>query len=298
MVRFFKFLDVRGAQLTLANRTFKHANPSDFNDTEDLTVQSIFPEELETALQKIEKSFIDIFIAHLRDPPTCDEPLRAQVALLQTIFRANPNAAKLVRQEYAAGVLAPAFDIEHMRRLTDAFILEINDFLQQYRVLCVTTRIDAECMWCEYAEDHRGIALRIEPNVAKDSKFRLFRPITYRDARPPLYEDSLDFVTNSLFGDQKAKRLTMLNKIIYAKTRAWEHENEYRLAIPTLDGEAPWDKLPYHPEEITELYMGLAMDDNTWVEIVDMALAVNRAIIIYQAGRGAGGELQFTQLHP
>jgi hypothetical protein len=37
----YKYLDVQGAKLTLGNRTFKHAKPSDFNDTEDLTIQSI-----------------------------------------------------------------------------------------------------------------------------------------------------------------------------------------------------------------------------------------------------------------
>jgi hypothetical protein len=29
-------------------------------------------------------------------------------------------------------------------------------------------------MWSGYAENHKGIALRIEPNVAKDSKFQRF----------------------------------------------------------------------------------------------------------------------------
>jgi hypothetical protein len=40
----YKYLDFKGALLTLANKTFKHAKPSDFNDTEDLTLQSLFPE--------------------------------------------------------------------------------------------------------------------------------------------------------------------------------------------------------------------------------------------------------------
>ncbi len=43
----YKYFGVEGARLTLRNRTFKHAKPSDFNDTEDLTIQSVFPEALE-----------------------------------------------------------------------------------------------------------------------------------------------------------------------------------------------------------------------------------------------------------
>ena len=53
----YKYLDVQGAKLTLGNAIFKHAKPSDFNDIEDLTIQSIFPEETEAALQKLPRFF-------------------------------------------------------------------------------------------------------------------------------------------------------------------------------------------------------------------------------------------------
>lgn len=66
----FKYLDVRGAKLTLGNNTFKHSKPSDFNDTEDLTIQSIFPEEVEAALKKLENGFTDVVLNHLDDLST------------------------------------------------------------------------------------------------------------------------------------------------------------------------------------------------------------------------------------
>jgi hypothetical protein len=37
----YKYLDIRGAKLTLDNKTFKHSKPVDFNDVEDLKIQSI-----------------------------------------------------------------------------------------------------------------------------------------------------------------------------------------------------------------------------------------------------------------
>src|SRR5260370_31243 len=61
----YKFLSVEGAKLTLGNNTFRHAKPSDFNDIEDLTVQSIFPEETEIALKTLEDGFTDVILAHL-----------------------------------------------------------------------------------------------------------------------------------------------------------------------------------------------------------------------------------------
>ena len=50
-----------------------------------------------------------------------------------------------------------------------------------------------------------------------------------------------------------------MDKVIYAKTLKWQHESEYRLAIPLGEDEEPYDTLLYHPEEITEIYLGLAI---------------------------------------
>jgi hypothetical protein len=93
----FKYLDVQGAKLTLGNGSFRHAKPSDFNDIEDMTVQSIFPEETEIALKKLSGGLNDVILAHLNDPPTCASPMREKVALIQQAYRPNPRAAEMVK---------------------------------------------------------------------------------------------------------------------------------------------------------------------------------------------------------
>ena len=50
--------------------------------------------------------------------------------------------------------------------------------------LYVDASAHSERMWTEYAEKHQGVSLRIQPNLAKDSKFQLFRPVIYREKRP------------------------------------------------------------------------------------------------------------------
>ena len=96
----YKYLDVQGAKLTLGNRTFKHAKPSDFNDTEDLTVQSIFPDDTEAALKKLAVGFTGVILQHLNDPPTCSSH-QGEVALIQHAFRTNPGAADVIEAEMA-----------------------------------------------------------------------------------------------------------------------------------------------------------------------------------------------------
>jgi hypothetical protein len=292
----YKYLDVQGAQLTLGNRTFKHAKPSDFNDTEDLTIQSIFPEETEMALEKLRCGFTDVILQHLNDPPKCSSPMKEKVALIQQVYRANPEAADVVKAELAKEGAKPVFDVDHMRMRAEAFLKGINEHMQATRVLCVTTHKDSEKMWSCYAENHKGIALRIEPNLARDSKFQLFRPVIYREKRPPLYADTLEFIAGSLFEDLETRVKAMLEKIIYTKTLEWAHENEYRLAIPMRQNEEPWNTLPYHPEEIVELCLGLAMEKADIDHIVSMALAVNPNIAIFRAKRGPDGRLGFDRV--
>jgi hypothetical protein len=82
-----------------------------------------------------------------------------------------------------------------------------------------------------------------------------------------------------------------MDKIVYSKTLKWQNEGEYRLAIPIGQDEEPWDTLKFHPEEITELYLGRAMDDADKADILAKAKALNPAIAIFQMKSGAGGKL-------
>lgn len=290
----YKYLDISGAKLTLGNRTFKHAKPSDFNDTEDLTIRSIFAEDTEKALKEIAGGFIGVILRHLNDEPTCGSPMREKIRVIQQVYREHPDAAELVRAELMNRV-EQTYDVEYLRNMAQDFLAEINEFMQGYRVLCVSTHKDSERMWTEYAEKHKGISLRIQPSLAKDSKFQLFRPVTYREKRPPLYEDSLEFVAGSIFGDHEARIKKILERIIYTKTLDWQHEGEYRLAIPIRKDEKPWITLPYHPEEITELYLGLEMEKSDIEEIVAKARLISREIEIFRAKRDEGGRLVFDR---
>lgn len=291
----YKYLDVSGAKLTLGNKTFKHARPSDFNDVDDLTIQSIFPEDTEEALKKITGGFTDVILRHLDEEPTCSSPMKEKIRVIQQVYRANPGAAELVQTELT-NPGKRTYDVEYHRDTAQAYIAEINDFMQGYRVLCVSTHKDSERMWTEYAEKRKGVSLRIQPNLAKDSKFQLFRPVIYREKRPPLYEDTLEFIAGALFGDDEARIKEIVERIIHTKTLDWQHEGEYRLAIPIRKDEEPWITLPYHPEEITELYLGLEMEKSDIEDIVGKARDVNPDIAIYRANRNGGGKLVFDQV--
>jgi hypothetical protein len=282
----YKYLDVQGSNLTLTNRNFKHAKPSTFNDTEDLTIRSIFPENDAEALRQIEDGFTDVLMRHLNDAPTClNIEMRKKVELLQAIFKANPDAAKRIKEAKAKGAAPEIFNVEQMQQRNAAHVDEINQHMESFRILCVSTLNDSERMWSRYGEEHQGIVLRILPNIEKDSKYQQFRPVVYREKRPALYESALSFQEGSLFSDQEARTKAAMETIIYSKTLDWDYESEYRLAIPVMPGEDDWTVMPYHPEEITELYFGAKATADFKTNIIELAKAVNPQISIYHIQR-------------
>jgi hypothetical protein len=288
----YKYLDVNSAKLTLGNRTFRHAKPSTYQDLEDMTIQSIFPEKMEAACATLSDGVVDVLLENINETPTCSAKLAEVVTSLQEILRKNPEQADALRKQIPG---LKVFDVEHMRARSEAFVETTNEFMQSYRLLCVTTDNMSERMWEDYAQDHEGIVLRIEPNKERASKFELFRPVEYRATRPALYEHTLDFLKGCLFGDQEARSRAILGKIICAKTLPYKFEKEYRLAV-LVGEEGDWSTLPYHPEEITELYLGLAMAKEDKQDIIAKAKAVNPNIAIFQVSRDANRKLAFKPL--
>jgi hypothetical protein len=286
----YKYLDIAGARLTLGNRCFRHAKPSTFNDTEDLTIRGLFPEDDETALAIIENGFSDLLLRHLDDEPTClNERMRLQLKCILAAFKANPDAARILKE--AKKDLPSVFNVERMKQRHRDFVAEINAFMQGFRILCVSSRKDSERMWDRYAQAHSGVVLRISPNIDKDSKYQRFQPVTYQATRPTLYESAERFQEDSLFGDQEARIRIAMEKIVYAKTLDWEYEKEYRLAIP-VHTDDDWDTLGYHPEEISEIYLGAKACDEWKAEVIALGKGVNPRIVVQQMFYTGNGVLR------
>lgn len=291
----YKYLSFEGAKLTLGNGTFRHAKPSDFNDDMDMTLQSVFPEDIETALEQITNGMARIISENLDKPPTCSAgKMRVMVSQLQDMLRAKPELLEIFEREMVGERIGDVYDVEHMRNYTENLVAELNEFLQGFRVLCVTDDKASIPMWERYTANHCGVVLRITPNEEKDSIFKLFRKVTYERVRPTLYENATAFLEGSLFGDQQRTKREMLDKIIYTKTLEWEFEQEYRLSAPLAPGEN-YDTLRYHPEEVSELYLGANMKLIEKEEVVELARSRNAGVEIFQASFNDHGKIVFDE---
>jgi hypothetical protein len=102
----------------------------------------------------------------------------------------------------------------------------------------------------------------------------------------------LDFLEHGLFRDQYERTKEIIEEIVTSKTLDWEYEQEYRLAIPVAP-DADWNTLPYHPEEIPELFFGLNTPTEIKEEICRLAKARNPKIKTLHAYRDPFGRLLF-----
>ena len=87
-----------------------------------------------------------------------------------------------------------------------------------------------------------------------------------------------------------------MDRIIYSKTVKWEPESEYRLVIHLGQDEPELQTLRYHPEEVTELYLGSAMKQQDRADILATAKALNPNIKVFQAKRNAKGVIAFDSV--
>ena len=87
-----------------------------------------------------------------------------------------------------------------------------------------------------------------------------------------------------------------MDMIIYAKTDAYKFESEYRLAIPLGEGEEDYRTLAYHPEEVTELYLGASTKAEDKADIIGKAKALNPKIAVFQAWRSDQGQITFAAI--
>ena len=60
-----------------------------------MTVGSIFPDDIETALAKLSDNCVDVIVENADVAPTCSPKLAAIVRELQAIFREDPRRAEL-----------------------------------------------------------------------------------------------------------------------------------------------------------------------------------------------------------
>lgn len=271
---FFKYFSFDGAKKTLENRTFLYKAPAFFNDPFDSQVI------LQPGIS--EEEFRNIFYD----------------VMTTAILERRPEPRMGLTPEALASV--SHIDKESLFEIKDTILsmLPKDNFLKMHRqaaeeqwqylrnnfVFCVTEEFDNLLMWSHYANEHKGVVLKIKCIEEKESLLCAALKVNYSD-RYPIFGD-IDIWRHFLSTGEFPDLTKTYNELITTKSTHWKYENEWRMVFPRHeDSGKEFALLSFHPEEIEAIFLGCRMLEQDKSEIINLVRRQYPLAKIYQARR-------------
>lgn len=287
--RLYKYVNANGAEKILTTKSFRFSSPLSFNDPFDMQIDDLFPYDPAQYMLALDKLLLD----KISSGNSKFERLHPSMPRIMSKFKTLSDSEKLdFLSEFHSG---------EPIHVNEGLILETQKIIQQtlscYGIFCASSKHDSIVMWAHYADNHKGVVLEITPSIAKDSMFLASEPVRYMLERPIFYEKPEEYLALAMLHPTEFAKC-QLERLTYSKYKTWEYESEYRLAIPkVISNDADSTHIPFHPEEITSIFLGCRMSDEKQKKISDLAYKMNNKIKIIQAKRSKTlFELEFLDL--
>ena len=172
------------------------------------------------------------------DPFDCAPRIVADLSrqgVMSMVARSAPNLNRRERRKLVAK-MDWRHDREDDRRKAQA---QMDETLDSYGIVSLTTRCDDLLMWGHYASQHTGVCIGFEV-FAKGSPFSDCFDVTYSHERPEVVVPPRD-----------PDRALLLQKVLLTKADCWSYEAEWRLL--RFGG---WGHLNYPKTAISSIIFG------------------------------------------
>jgi hypothetical protein len=174
---------------------------------------------------------------------------------------------------------------EQFPKLSSDFIGDIQAHLLHSRVFCVTEKRDNVVMCSHYADQHKGVVLKLRCIDELDNPLLAAGKVTY-SREFVRFPNPEEFARNAT-GEEPIDILSLSWDICYRKHKDWEYEQEWRVPIPLLR-QPVGDGYSYekeHPAVFDEAYLGCRMGDDETEKIIECIKAHLPHVKIYRAVR-------------
>lgn len=255
-------MPVNTALAVLENSSLRWREPSQFNDPFDHQVKYIFPhtkDELAAALAKeIEEMVYD------REAIFKEETsVTLMVAMLRAGIERIPKTEVLQTLEEGARESA-----EGLQEYQDNINALIHNVMNNSRVLCVAEDNDNVVMWSHYADEHRGVCIRLQCIDELDNTLLLAKPVQYVE-KFPVFPETEEHVKH-LTGEEPLSISKLIYDIPYYKHKHWGYEKEWRVHVPNeepsnINGYNDWDE---NIRIFGALYFGCRINPNDAANIL------------------------------
>ena len=283
--KIYKFLSFDGLCKTLENGTIRLSKPSDFNDPLDIYLQECFGKDRQVFLEEMKEAFQDFIEGEIDLSSLPDSPYKAKIAAIITAHRkASPEQRAKMREEMSRIPIEELYDLKKLEETEQELLSSVYQSFELDGVFCSTVDFKNLLMWAHYADRHQGAVIEFTPNKERDSAFLASRRIIYSNERPVLYATAQEMIFSGIAMSTEESGKFILDKLIYTKGKDWEYEQEYRLHLPLcIKPGQPFATHEYHPEELTSVFLGCRMSQQSQEKAIALAKTANPSVAIYKA---------------
>jgi hypothetical protein len=275
---FYKYVSSSVVPLILQNRTLRWSTPSLLNDPFDMQ----FDLHVKVDRQKLRALTLQKHWDAWYGPSFVPHP-SSKIGKLISANRCR--APKLSREAFAEKfhhISDKSLDnlLAHLPESHN----EIRASIGRTKILCLSAVGDSLPMWSYYAESHQGAVLRFKPHSDVDSLYPLARAVTYTQQMPRLFdEETLSDIGVGLATTQSEQ---LIERLVYTKANAWEHEQEWRLFVGLGRApEEPVEYLPFFAVELDAIILGCASTDACRMAVSELARKLYPTAKILQAAK-------------
>lgn len=248
---FYKYMTYSTANIVLENQTLRWSTPATLNDPYDIQfdLRINFDREkvLHQSLEKLWKAFTGKLTGHP------DSHMTVAINTLRPLLLKMPKHHFIKIME--AGIKTSFAELDKNINQTHQITRE---HLATTKILCLTDSPTNQLMWAYYADSNRGVVLRFQDEPGESSPYQMAKQMSYMADIPMLFEENelSDFLAGLVTFDT-AKRI---HSLIYTKSDAWKHENEWRIFAG--DGRnkfSPHEDRKFGARELTGAVFGCRM---------------------------------------
>ncbi|MBF0594596.1 MAG: DUF2971 domain-containing protein [Candidatus Omnitrophica bacterium] len=161
----------------------------------------------------------------------------------------------------------------------ESFYRDINEkileFAREDRVFCVSEINDNLLMWSHYANDHKGVVIKLRCVPEKNSALCAAKPVKYSSVMPVLRLEDLFLPEETLIRK-------ILNDFLLTKSIDWQYEQEWRVILSSQEAGKEYDLRGIFPEELAAIYFGCRVSNQDKSEILEVIRSAYKDVKVFQ----------------
>jgi hypothetical protein len=265
---FYKYVTSATGKAILQTQTIRWGCPLTFNDPFDTQteIHANFLSEEEFLSQFIDMAFELVYGE--------EEPVFVHEGTLgfANMIRILRKIRNRIPEEKFKIDIKEALDegIPNAMSVLNSINYEWSEYINKYRVLCVTEEYDNLLMWAHYAKEHSGLVIELKCLPEYDTALCVAKPMAYVKEIPAL-ADKEDYIKENM-GLTTLDKTKYFNDLAFTKSSHWEYEKEWRCFSLTDEDITSktnsFDTNSLLAKEINAVYLGCKISESEKKEIL------------------------------